>query len=387
MFTDRLFYKDSMIQHFEAEVLECRKGKNGFEIRLDRTAFYPEGGGQPYDTGKLNQTEVYEVQEKEDEIWHYTREPMEEGTKVEGQIDWARRWDLMQQHSGEHIVSGMIHSRYGYNNVGFHMGPETITIDFDGEIPEEELREIEWKANQYVWEDHPLEVTWPSPEELEKIPYRSKKELTAPVRIVTWPGADICACCGVHIQSSGQVGQIMLLSSQRSKGGIRIEMLCGVRALKFANQMKEQNRKISKLLSVKWKETALGVEKLYQECQDYRFRLIGMEYEKIEKVAREKAGQGDQLLFEEALSPDCVRKMAAEVMETCGGLCAVFSGNDKDGYRYALGEKNGDLRGLVKEMNLQLQGRGGGKPFFVQGSVMGTREEIRQFFKEKRELS
>ena len=386
MLTDRLFYKDSMIQNFEAQVMECRQGKNRFEIRLDRTAFYPEGGGQPYDIGKLGETEVFEVQEKDDEIWHYTKEAIPEGTRVKGQIDWARRWDLMQQHSGEHIVSGMIHSRYGYNNVGFHMGPETITIDFDGEIPENELQEIELAANQYVWEDHPLEISWPKPEELEKIPYRSKKELTAPVRIVTWPGADICACCGVHIKSSGQAGQIMLLSSQRSKGGIRIEMLCGVRALKYSNQLKEQNKKISNLLSVKWKETASGVEKLYQECQENRFRLVGMEYEKIEKIAREKEGQGNQLLFDETLSPDCVRKMAAEVMETCGGLCAVFCGNDKEGYRYALGEKNGDLRQLVKEMNQQLQGRGGGKPFFAQGSVRASRKEICKFFQEKRAM-
>ena len=271
MITQRLFYEDSMIKNFQGRVLECREEKKGYAIRLDKTAFYPEGGGQPYDMGTLNQIKVVNVQEKEDEIWHYTEEPLKVGTVVEGQIDWDRRLDLMQQHSGEHIVSGMIHSRYGYNNVGFHMGEDTITIDFDGEISEEELKEIEWKANQYVWENHSLEIIWPDKEELETISYRSKKELTGPVRIVTWPGADTCACCGVHIKTSGQVGQIMLLSVQHFKNGVRIEMICGGRVLKYANLLKEQNRKISNMLSVKWKETAKGVDKLYQEYQQAKF--------------------------------------------------------------------------------------------------------------------
>ena len=386
METKRLFYEDSMLKEFEATVLECRTGKKGYEIRLDQTAFYPEGGGQPYDTGILGQTEVVNVQEKDDEIWHYTKEAIQEGTVVKGSIDWERRLDLMQQHSGEHIVSGMIHSRYGYDNVGFHMGPDTVTIDFNGDIPEDELKEIELAANQYVWEDHPLVVTWPSKDELKELPYRSKKELTGPVRIVTWPGADICACCGVHIKTSGQVGQIMLLSVQHAKGGVRIEMLCGGRALRYSNIFKEQNKKISNILSAKWTETAAAVEKMSQELQQIRYRMVGMENEKITKMARDKKDKGDLLIFDNELSGESIRKMAAEIMETCGGLCGVFCGNDQDGYRYAIGEKDGDLRSFVKEMNQELSGRGGGKPFFVQGSVQGTEEAVRHFFKETRGL-
>ena len=365
-------------------MLECRKGKKGYEILLDRTVFYPEGGGQPYDLGTLDQVQVVEVHEQGEEIWHYTKEPLEEGCQVTAQIDWARRLDLMQQHSGEHIVSGIIHERYGYNNIGFHMGPETITIDFDGEIPEEALKEIELAANQYVWENHPLKVSWPSPEELKVLPYRSKKELTGAVRIVTWPGADICACCGVHVKSSGQIGQIMLISSQRAKGGVRIEMMCGGRTLTYANQLKEQNKKISNLLSAKWNETARAAEKLNEEYQQMKFRMVGMELEKIAQMAEARAGLGDQLIFDHQLSADSVRKLAADVMETCCGLCAVFSGYDKQGYRYVIGEKNGDLREMVKAMNQELHGRGGGKPFFVQGSVQALRSDIERFFRENR---
>lgn len=382
MATEKIYYQDSAARICQAQVMECRQGKKGYEIRLDRTVFYPEGGGQPYDTGRLNQVQVLEVHEKENEVWHYTAEPLEAGTQVTAEINWERRLDLMQQHSGEHIVSGMIHEKYGYNNIGFHMGPETITIDFDGEIPEADLKEIELAANRYVWENHALEISWPTPEELAVLPYRSKKELTGDVRIVTWPGADLCACCGVHVKYSGEIGQIVLVSSQRAKGGVRIEMMCGGRTLTYTNQLKEQNRRISNLLSAKWNDTAHAAEKLFEEYQQIKFRMVGMELEKISRIAAEKAGQGDQLIFEDQLSPDSVRKLAVEVMESCGGRCAVFSGDDQQGYRYVIGKKDGDLRSFVKMMNQELRGRGGGKPFFVQGSVQASRGEIEKYFRE-----
>lgn len=377
----KLFYKDSFLKSCQAKVEECRQGKKGYEIRLDETVFYPEGGGQPYDTGKLNDVQVFEVHEKDGDVWHYTKEPLEVGTQVHAVIDWERRFDLMQQHSGEHIVSGLIHEKYGYNNIGFHMGPETITIDFDGEISEAELKEIEWKANQYVVENHPLEILWPSEEELKELPYRSKKELAGDVRIVLWPGADMCACCGVHVKYSGQVGQIVLVSSQRAKGGVRIEMLCGNRSLAYLNQLKEQNRRISQRLSAKWKETAAAVEKLHEEYLQMKYRMIGMENEQIARMVQERSGQGKQVVFVNQMSPEGVRKLAADLMENCHGMCAVFCGDDENGYKYAIGEKDGDLRVFVKEMNQKLQGRGGGKPFFVQGSVQAKEEQIREFFK------
>ena len=227
-------------------------------------------------------------------------------------------------------------------------------------------------------------ISWPSPDELEALPYRSKKELTGAVRIVAWPGADICACCGVHVKFSGQIGQIVLISSQRAKGGVRIEMMCGKRTLTYTNQLKEQNKKISNLLSAKWNETARAAEKLNEEYQQIKFRMVGMELEKISQIAKEKAGMGDQLLFDNQLSADSVRKLAADVMETCGGMCAVFSGEDQKGYRYVIGEKDGDLRDMVKAMNQELNGRGGGKPFFVQGSVQAPRVDIERFFREHR---
>ena len=207
-------------------------------------------------------------------------------------------------------------------------------------------------------ENHPLEILWPSSDELKELPYRSKKELTGDVRIVCWPGADVCACCGVHVKTSGQVGQIVLVSSMRAKGGVRIEMMCGNRSLTYLNQLKEQNRKISQRLSVKWRETAAAVEKLHEEYLQMKYRMIGMENEQIARMVQERSGQGRQLIFESQMSPEGVRKLTSELMEHCQGMCAVFCGNDDDGYKYVIGEKDGDLRIFVKEMNQQLQGRG-----------------------------
>ena len=178
METRRLYYENVYIKEFDAEVLKCREGENGYEIILDESAFYPEGGGQPCDVGSLGEAEVKDVQEKDGELIHYVDKALEEGHQVHGKINWERRFDLMQQHSGEHMVSGLVHEKYGYNNVGFHMGSDVITIDFSGVLNEEQLQEIEDRVNQKIWENAPVQITYPSESELENIPYRSKKELT-----------------------------------------------------------------------------------------------------------------------------------------------------------------------------------------------------------------
>ena len=380
MDTRKLYYDDPFLTRFQAQVLSCSSGKKGYEIILDRTAFYPEGGGQPWDTGLLGGVRVLEVHEKEGVILHYTDAPLTEGAAVEGVIDWDRRFDLMQQHSGEHIVSGLVHAAYGYDNVGFHMGSDVVTIDFNGELTWDQLMEIEQKANRYLWEDHPIEISWPGPEELHTLPYRSKKELTGAVRIVGFPGADLCACCGTHVARSGQVGLVKLLSCQKFRDGVRIELLCGGRALAHLSKIKEENDRTSTLLSAKVLDTAGAVRRLYDECQQLKERCAELESRWFTQRAGELAGAGDVLLFEEGLSPDGVRRLADAVLSVCGGRCAVFSGGDVQGYKYAVGLPGGDVRPLVKELNTALNGRGGGKPEFCQGSVQAGRAEIEVFF-------
>lgn len=380
--TRRLYYEDVYKKEFTATVLECRERKKGFTVILDESAFYPEGGGQPSDVGTLGDAKVTEVHEKDGELLHYTDKALEVGAKVEGKIDWARRFDLMQQHSGEHMVSGLIHEAYGYDNVGFHMGSDTITIDLNGPLDEAQLAEIERKTNQKIWEDTQIKIIYPTAEELEKIDYRSKKELTGQVRIVEFPGVDICACCGTHVTHTGEIGMVKLLSVEKFREGVRIEMICGKRVLDYLNMVNDQNHQISVKLSAKMDKTAQAVERLQEE----NFRLKGQVGQLVDDMCRKEAeryaGSGSVLIFMDGMDADSVRKLADAVTQTCQGCCAVFSGNADGSYKYAIGEKDGDLRQFTKEMNAKLNGRGGGKPFFVQGSVQASEKEIRNFFEQ-----
>lgn len=381
MATERLYYQDSHLQIFSAAVTGCRPGKYGWDVTLDRTAFYPEGGGQPGDQGMLGGVAVTDTHEAGGEVVHFCDGPLEVGAVVEGGIDWARRFSLMQQHSGEHILSGLIHAAYGYDNVGFHMGRDAVTIDFNGMLDEAQLASLERQANRVIWQDQAVEVFWPTPEELARLPYRSKKALEGPVRLVRFPGADLCACCGTHVKRTGEIGLVKLLSCQKFHQGVRIEMLAGGRAVEYLTQVHDQNRQISGLLSAKPLETAAAAARLQQELAGSKFRAGQLEDQLFAQRAEGLRGAGDVLLFEENLRPDSLRRLTDAILGTCGGRCAVFSGT-AEGFQYAIGQKDGDLRAFVKEMNAALNGRGGGKPGFVQGSVRASREEIARFFGE-----
>lgn len=383
MQTIRLFYNDPYQTQFEAVVAETRAYKGNFQVRLTQTCFYPEGGGQPYDTGTLNDIAVTEVHESDGEIWHTVAAPIKVGETVHGQINWERRFDLMQQHSGEHIISGILHEMTGCDNVGFHLTPENVYIDLSLPLDIETLRQAEDRANRYIWENHPIEICWPDPETLAAMEYRSKKELTGDVRIVAFPGADRCACCGTHVASSGAVGQIRLLTVQNWKGGVRVEMACGKRALDISRDWMNQTLEISRSLSVKPHAAASAVHRLESELAAAKARAAALEDSLFAVWAGEYAGEGNLLLFKDGLTPDGLRRLTGLLTEKRKGRCAAFSGNDQEGYKYAVGEKDGDLRALVKEMNTVLNGRGGGKPFFAQGSVQAAKAEIEQFFAGK----
>ena len=380
---ERLYEENPFLTDFDATVLSCNQGKKGYEVVLDRTAFYPEGGGQPWDTGTLGGVPVLEVHSRDGQVVHTCGGPLEPGATVRGTIDWDRRFDLMQQHSGEHIVSGLAHATWGCDNVGFHLGSEVVTIDLNVLLDEGQLAQLEEAANRYLWEDRPVQITYSSPQELERLDYRSKKELTGQVRIVTFPGADCCACCGTHVRSAGQVGLIKLLTVQKFRDGVRIELVCGRRALRYVNQILEQNRQVSHLLSAKPFETGAAVERLLAESEGHKARCARLEDARFAALAREHRGAGDTVLFEEGLSPDSLRRLCDAVLHTCGGYCACFSGSDAGGWQYAVGAPDRDLRPLAKEMNAALEGRGGGKPDFIQGMVRASRARIEAFFRAR----
>ena len=380
MATQKLYYLDAHQKTFTAAVLSCVPGKHGYDVVLDRTCFYPEGGGQPGDTGSLSGVRVTDTHERGDEIVHFCDAPLAVGETVEGAIDYDRRFSFMQLHSGEHILSGIVHRRFGYENVGFHMGTDFVTIDFSGMLGPDDLAAVEAEANEWIWKNIPIRITWPSPDELAAIPYRSKKELTGQVRIVTIPDVDICACCGTHVSNTGEIGFVKIFSCVKFHDGVRLEILCGRRALQYMSALVEQNRRVSGLLSAKPLQTADAAARLLEAEAALKLRAAQLEEQVFAQKAQALAGAGNVLLFEPPMTPDSVRRLTDLVMTACGGRAAVFAGSDAEGYKYAVGEAGGDLRQFVKELNAELHGRGGGKPFFAQGSVAASHAGIEAFF-------
>lgn len=377
--TEKLFYQDSHRSTFTAIVQEVRPSGNGYEIILDRTVFFPEGGGQSSDTGSLGGVSVSDVQEIDGKIIHYTDGPLVEGTEVEGCIDWTERFSKMQQHTGEHIVSGLIHKIYGYHNVGFHLGTDSVTLDFNGVVPKEKLHEIEQLANEAVAKNLPVQVLYPTDEELSKISYRSKIEIEGQVRIVVIDGYDVCACCAPHVKQTGEIGLIKLVGMQNYKGGVRISMLCGFRALEDYYQKEKNNREIAVMLSAKEYETAVEVERLQEELAMKKAKIAELERKFLEQKVETLDISGEIVCLFEETDPVMTRELVNLLLKKGAKMAAVFSGNEREGYRYVLGSRSLDVRKNGKLLNEAFHGRGGGKPEMVQGTVQGKREEIEAF--------
>lgn len=380
MQTRKLYYEDAHLSRFTARVLSCELTDRAFEIVLDATAFYPEGGGQAGDTGSLGPVQVLDTQERGETVVHLCGGPLAVDSQVEGRIDYDARFLRMQQHSGEHIVSGIVNRRYGYHNTGFHMGAEGITIDFDGVIPPQDLPSIEAEANGAVWVNLPVRCWYPSPEELPKVVYRAKRALPWPVRIVEIPGFDCCACCGTHVTATGEIGLIKLFSVMGFRGGSRMEMACGKQALELLNAAYAQNKLVCQAFSAPITGTGAAAARMNAQLAEQKFRIVALERRVFAGIAALYEGKGDVVHFEDGLDSAAIRELADTIAEHCGGTAAVFSGSDESGYGFCLVTRHGDLRALGKALTGELKGRGGGKPVLQQGRVQAGRAKIEAFF-------
>ena len=378
--TEKLYYIDSHLWQFDAVVTGCEETKDGFAVTLDRTAFFPEGGGQLADTGSIGEARVLDVQEKEGRILHYTDRPLPVGERFACAVDAEQRLRRMQNHSGEHIVSGLVYREHGFDNVGFHMGPDCMTMDYSGELSWEQLTRIERLANEAVRADLPLKIWFPPEEELASLFYRSKLELTENVRIVEIPGVDRCACCAPHVDRTGEVGLIKILTAERHRGGVRITALCGMDAWELAARQQESVTAISGLLSVPRDAIVPGVERLLelQTAQKERVAALSLELARLRAESAEKT-EGNLVLFDSVLDEVAQRELVNLLMEKCA-VAAVFSGSDGEGWRYVIGSKAADLRKNSRAINAGIQGRGGGSPRMIQGRAAADSETIRAFF-------
>ena len=375
--TERLYYKDSHMQVFTAHVVSCEPAGDGWAVILDQTAFFPEGGGQPGDTGTLGGVPVADTQEKDGEIIHYVSLPFNIGAEVSGALHWERRFALMQNHSGEHIISGTANKLFGCDNVGFHMSGGEVTIDLNKELTSQQLDRLEEESNRVIYENRLVRTFFPKPEVLEQLRYRHKREITENVRLVEIQGCDLCACCAPHVYQTGEIGVIRLISVMRHRGGMRLTVTCGKNALEDYRRMCRAADEISALLSVPRTETVRGVtrqteelERAKTEAAALRRRLVEMRIDAMRPV------EGDMVLFEGRQTGDDLRRLADAGTDRCTGVCAAFCG-DGDGFQYVIASRHVDLKQRVKEFNEAVDGRGGGSSAMIQGSCRASEDTIR----------
>ena len=366
--TIRLYDQDARLLDFTATVRACRQTDGGYRVALDRTAFFPEGGGQGADHGTLGGVRVLDVHDADGEVWHWTDGPLEAGMQVQGHVDGARRLSMMQQHSGEHIFSGLVHKLYGYDNVGFHIGSEAVTMDFNGPLSQEDVQRVETLANEAVWANLPVQITHPSPQEREHMAYRSKKALTGDVRIVQIPGVDTCACCGTHVGQTGSVGQIKVIGMQKYKSGVRISILCGVRALAQENAVQRQVHRAAVALSARQEEVADAVDRLLAERDALRARCDALGMQVFSLRAGQEEGRSIRVVACAALPASQARKAAGQLC--IGARMGLVLVPREEGWSFACSSQTEDVRPATRALCEAFGGRGGGPRDMTQG-VLG----------------
>jgi len=382
MATERLYYGDSHLRVFTATVLSCSEDDGRYPVTLDRTAFFPEGGGQAGDVGTLGGAAVLDTRERDGVVVHCCSAPLIPGETVTGVLDWETRFARMQVHSAEHIVSGTAHALWGCENVGFHMTEDGAVLDFDRELSGEQVRELERRANGRVWENLEIRAFFPSPAELAGLSFRQKKELDGDVRLVEIPGVDLCACCAPHVKRTGEIGLIRILDAMRHRGGMRLTMLAGRSAWRDAAAQGESAAALSRLFSAPRDQLVAAAEQRARELEAGKAAMVSMERRYTALLAETApATEGDLLFFlPEGLSAAAMRELAQAGSEKCGGICAVFAGDDETGRRYVMASRSADLRQRGRELNAALRGRGGGAAGMIQGGAQADRRTIEEAF-------
>ena len=380
MKTERLYYSDSYIKEFDAIVVSCEKLEKGYKVVLDKTAFFPEGGGQKADTGFIGESKVTDVQESDDVIYHFVDKELNASTEYNCKLDWEQRFLRMQSHSGEHIVSGVVHSLYGYDNVGFHMEEDYVTVDFSGELTREQLDEVEEKTNRYIYDNIEIECFFPNEYEIENLDYRSKLDLKEGVRLVRIGEADLCACCAPHVKRTGEIGVVKILDFMRHRGGVRIVMKSGLKAVFDYREKYTSVYDVSVMLSSKQHEIASYVDKKIKENETLQRSFINFKMQIAENDKENLSYIGDTALFITSIYDSDMMRELANFGMTQKELCVILSGNEESGFSYVAGSLNFDLMRFAKHFNSALNGRGGGRGTMIQGKVTATKQDILNYF-------
>lgn len=379
--TKKLYDENAYLKEFDAKVLSVFEDKGGYKVLLDATAFFPEEGGQSPDKGTLDGLEVTHVEIKEDEIYHYISKPLKEGQNVHGIIDFEHRFKNMQMHSAEHIFSGLVNSRFGYNNVGFHLSDNSATMDYDGKMTKEQALELELEANRVIVSDKRISAQYPGPEALALLEYRSKKALSGPVRIVTVEDVDVCACCAPHVSSTGQIGMFKIISIENYKSGVRINYLAGFRALAdFESRIGSLND-ISKILSAKAGEEVSKVSKLNEDYNKLKFDYVALKNSLIElNIKNHFTDKKDGIYICPSEDSQYMRFIMESLKKVYPQTCVVLCGSAEEGYRYLIESPTMDLSEISALLREKFQAKGGGRKESIQGTVNCDAESIIALF-------
>jgi len=379
--TREIYYEDAYISEFDATVLECtQRDKGGFSLILDATAFFPEQGGQSSDIGTLKASDAAQVSVshtaiKDGIISHITDAPIEPGSRVHGVIDWEHRFSNMQQHTGEHIFSGIVNTRFGYDNVGFHLSDSEVTMDYSGPMSGEDIKAIELAVNEAIWQNVAVRCEFPTDEELESIDYRSKKELSGQIRIVTVEGYDVCACCAPHVLRTGEIGLLKVISCQNYKGGVRVSILCGKRAMDYLSDCQKLVSELTGFFTTESSKVMDAVIRQKDEIYELKGRLSEtaqklLKYE-VDELATASRKDGVFLVRDYVLDGNEMRKTANAITERFPGISGVFAPAGSGGYRYVLasGAYGLNAKDLQQRLFEAFGAKGGGSPQMVQGSI------------------
>ncbi|MBE6824226.1 MAG: hypothetical protein E7513_02650 [Ruminococcaceae bacterium] len=377
--TVKLYENDAYIKEFEATVLSCNETKGGFALILDKTAFFPEGGGQQADKGTINDATVIDVQIKDEVITHTVDKAFNVGDTVTGTLDFKTRFSRMQGHTGEHLVSGIIHTMFGYDNLGFHMSEKTLTLDPSGMLSDDDIKEIEKRANQAIYENKEISVSYPTPDEITSLNYRSKLDLTEGVRLVTIDGYDVCACCAPHVHRTGEIGLIKIIDYIQYKGGMRLTMVCGINAFEDYQKLHDDSKELMHLLSASRDKVVEFVNRDHD--------VIGAQKAEINKLKQQlslsqletKTIGNTYCGFTKGASFDDMRSITNSNLNKAQ-FVALFSENEDSSFSYVVASAENDVRNLVKALNENFLGKGGGRPNYAQGKITGDKNSIEKFF-------
>jgi alanyl-tRNA synthetase len=378
--TEKLYYNDAYIKEFRATVLSVEKEENGYSVVLDKTAFFPEEGGQYSDRGFIGDARVDIVKESEGIIYHYTDKAPTVGDELLCKIDFEERYEKMQCHSGEHILSGLIHELYGLDNVGFHLGAVDVTMDVSAPLTREQLDRVELLANEIIYKNVEITTEFPTSDELPNMEYRAKLDLTENVRIVRIGEYDACACCAPHVKYTGEIGVIKILDFAKLRGGIRIHITAGRRALREFRELYNSVGAVSALLSVPKSDIGEGTERLLSALSDEKARFSEYRLKRMKDEAGILSRTDGNLVkvFPDAAMDELIA-FANLATDKVSGALVLLSGSD-GAYKYVISSSSLDLRLFVKDINKSLLGRGGGKPNMIQGSFSSSLSEIEEYF-------